>query len=276
MKSLQEFLTESILTEAFASDALRKLFMSLKPSVRKNNPYYLNGSFPMWDKVTDNDITKLTKDEALKRMRARKDPGYLIWFISNGENGEELDCCGITWGCDVCMTSDGYYKGVTASSIAYDADGAYEIKDALKFTRSELQQSRREAKEGATALMNYETIKNDNLKRYEKELAKLHNPGLEKVCQLYTDTMEIYKNVVDKYVAKFVSIMQEGNGSYYSVSKTWELLNNLVKQMTDDMHMYAHSNGYHDDKSAMYYYKKVSQAAKKIEEIVNNFEANAK
>lgn len=271
MQSLNEFLEEQILNESFASDTLRTLFFSMNPRVRKNNPYYLNGHFPMWDKITDNDIKKLNKDEALKRMRARKEPGYLIWFIENG-----MQCCGITWGCDVCMTSDGYYKGVTASSIAYDADGAYEIEDVQKFIRSGLQNSRREAKAGATALMDYETIKNDNLKRYEKELAKLHNPGLEKVCQLYQDTMEIYKNVVDKYVAKFVSIMQEGTGSYYRISSEWELLNKLIKQMTDDMHMYAHTDSYHDDKSAMYYYKKVSDAAKKIEEIVNNFEANAK
>lgn len=273
MKSLQEFLVESLVNESFASDTIRTLYFSLKPGARRLNSsdYYTSNSLPMWDKLTDNDITKLDKDEALKRMRSRKDPGYLIWFMNNGTT-----CCGITWGCDVCMTYDGYFKGVTASQVAYDADGAYEIKDVDKFIRNKLRDDRRAAKEGAVALMSYDTIKRDNLERYKKELAKLHNPGLDAVIKLYEDTMEIYKNIVDKYVAKFVSIMQEGTGSYYRVADEWKKLNDLIRGMTDDMHMYAYSNGYHDDKNAMSYYKMVSAAAQKIEEIVNNFEASSK
>lgn len=273
MKSLYEFLTESLLNESFASDTMRTLYFSMKPSAHRLNKsdYYISQCLPMWDKLTDNDVTKLNKDEALKRMRSRKDPGYLIWFMNDGTT-----CCGITWGCDVCLTYDGYFKGVTASQVAYDADGAYEIKDVSKFIRNSIQDARKTAKEGATALMSYDSIKRDNLERYKKELAKLHNPGLDAVVKLYEDTMEIYKNIVDKYVAKFVSIMQEGNGSYYAVADEWKKLNDLIRNMTDDMHMYTHSNGYHDDKNAMYYYKKVSAAAQKIEEIVNNFEASSK
>ena len=269
MQNLYDFLTEHMLKESFASDTMRTLFFSLKPKMRKDNSYYLSGQFPMWDKIKDSDLTKLDKDEALKRMRSRKEPGYLIWFRNNG-----MSCNGITWGCDVVMTWDGFYKNVSASSIAYDADGAYEISST--FIRSDIQKSRREAKEGATALMDYDKIKNENLARYEKKLAKLRNPGLEAVIKVYTDAMEIYKNVTDKYVAKFVSMMQEGNGSYYSMSKAWETLNKIVKNMTDDAHLYQHTNGYHDDKDAMYYYKKVSEAAKQIEEIANTFEANSK
>lgn len=269
MQNLYDFLTEHMLKESFASDTMRTLFFSLKPKMRKDNPYYLSGQFPMWDKIKDSDLTKLNKDEALKRMRSRKEPGYLIWFRNDGKA-----CNGITWGCDVVMTWDGFYKNVSASSIAYDADGAYEISST--FIRSDIQKSRREAKEGATALMDYDKIKNENLARYEKKLAELRNPGLEAVIKVYADAMEIYKNVTDKYVAKFVSMMQEGNGSYYSMSKAWENLNNVVKHMSDDMNMYSYTNGYHNDKSAMEYYKQISNAAKKIEEIANTFEANSK
>ena len=273
MKSLHEFLVESLVNESFASDTIRTLYFSLKPSARRldSHEHYLSDSLPMWDKLTDNDITKLDKDEALKRMRSRKDPGYLIWFMNNGTT-----CCGITWGCDVCMTYDGYFKGVTASQVAFDADGAYEIKDVDKFIRNKLRDDRRAAKEGATALMSYDTIKRNNIERYKKELAKLHNPGLDTVIKLYEDTMEIYKNIVDKYVAKFVSIMQEGTGSYYALADKWKKLNDLIKNMTDDMHMYAYSDSYHDDRNAMSYYKLVSNAAKQIETIVNDFEASSK
>ena len=183
---------------------------------------------------------------------------------------------GITWGCDVIMTHDGYYKGVTSNSVAYECDGAYELNNPTNFIRRDLQNARRESKEGALALQNYDKIKNDNIERYKKALAKLHNPGAENVAKLFADSMEIYKNLIDKYVSKFVSIMQEGNGSFYSVLREWEELNKTVMQMTDSLHMYDYDNRMKSDKEAMYYYKKISDAAKKIEEIVNNFEDNTK
>lgn len=265
---LYTYLKNHILMESFQSDILRTLYFSLKPRVREGR--YWDGSLPMWDKIKDNDLTKLTRDEALKRMRSRKEPGYLFWFLNDTTFG------GITWGCDVIMTHDGYYKGVTANSVAYNCDGAYELNDPTNFLRTDLQKARREAQEGALALKNFDKVKAENLERYEKALAKLHNPGTENVTKLFTDTMEIYKNVVDKYVAKFVSIMQEGNGSFYSIQREWEELNKTVMQMTENVHMYDYTNKSKNDKSAMYYYKKVSEAAKKIEELVNTFEANSK
>lgn len=271
MQNLHDFLTDYI-KESFASDTIRNLFMSTK--LRARSGRYWDGSLPMWDKIKDNDLTKLNKDEAMKRMRSRKEPGYLIWF--RNDRDDQVTMCGITWGCDVVMTSDGYYKGITASSIAYDSEGAYEVEDAGKFMRGDLQKSRREAKAGATALMDYDKIKADNLERYEKELAKLNNPGLDAVTKIFKDAMEVYKNVVDKYVAKFVSIMQEGNVSFYAMQRQWEELNKVVMKMTEDMHMYEYLDKGKMDKSAMEYYKKVSEAAKKIENTVNDFETSSK
>ena len=265
--SLYSYLKNHILMESFQSDIIRTLFSSIKPRGRESR---WQSDAPMWDKITDNDIIKLEKDDALKHMRSRKEPGYLFWVSKN------MFCYGITWGCDVVITNDGYFKGVTAAQVAFCADFAYELKDAFKFTRTDVQKQRREAKDGATALMSYEKIKGMNLERYKTALAKLRNPGLEAVIKVYTDTMEIYKNITDKYVAKFVSMMQEGNGSYYSMIKAWENLNMLVKNMIDDTHMYANTNGYHNDKSAMEYYKNISDAARRIEEISNTFELNSK
>lgn len=268
---LYPYLKNYILMESFQSDILRTLYLSLKPRAREGRSYYYDGDRPMWDKIKDSDLTKLTKDEALKRMRSRKEPGYLIWFLNNGTS-----CGGVTWGCDVIITFDGYYKGVTANSVAYDCDGAYELNNPTNFIRTDLQKARREAREGALALKNFDKVKAENLERYEKALAKLHNPGTENVTKLFTETMEIYKNLVDKYVAKFVSIMQEGNGSFYSIQREWELLNKIIVRMTEDVHMYNYNDKMSSDKSAMYYYKKVSEAAKQIEEMVNAFEANSK
>ena len=46
--------------------------------------------------------------------------------------------------------------------------------------------------------------------------------------------------------------------------------------MTEDMHMYEYLDKGKMDKSAMEYYKKVSEAAKKIENTVNDFETSSK
>lgn len=269
MKSLYKYLTEQMISESFASDALRNLFFSMRPRVRNDNSF--SNHYPMWDKITDNDIKRLDIEEAKKRMRSRKEPGYLIWFKNDGNRFR-----GITWGCDVVMTYDGSYKNVTASSIADDSEGAYEIEDVFKFIRSDIRKDRAEAKRDAVALISYDKIKSENLARYEKKLAKLRNPGLESVLKIYKDAMEIYKNVTDKYIAKFVSIMQEGNGSFFSMKSEWERLNKIIIAMASDINMYNHSNGYNDDKNAMQYFKQISEAASRIEEIANTFETNSK
>ena len=155
------------------------------------------------------------------------------------------------------------------------------IKDALKFIRNDIQQSRRAAREGALALKDYIDIKDVNMERYKQLLAKLHDPGLDNVIKLYTDAMNIYKNIVDKYVAKFVSIMQEGNGSYYDLCKYWRDINIVINKLTDNMSMYAYSekqaeHNKHYNDIAMDYYKDVSKYAKMIENTVNKFEEDSK
>ncbi len=271
---LYTYLKNHMLMESFQSDIIRDIFFSISPRGRESRWV---GDSPMWDKITDNDLIKLNKEDAIKRMRSRKDPGYLFWvWINEDEDAtNKIIFSGVTWGCDLVLTRNGKFKGVTAAQIA-TTNYAYELKNPTKFLRNDLMKLRREARDGASALKNYEQVKAENLERYKEALAKLHNPGLETVIKVYTDAMEIYKNLVDKYVAKFVSIMQEGNGSYYTMIIAWENLNKLVKNMTDNMDMYSHTNRYHNDKSAMEYYKRISDAVRRIEEISNTFELNSK
>lgn len=277
MKNLYEYINDQMLIESFASDTIKDIFFGLDKNVRTRKMF--TGRYPMWDKITDNDIIKLEKDEAIKRMRSRKDPGYLIWY--GYDRAGNLYCPGITWGCDVILTKDGWIGGITSSQISRFADGAYEIKDALKFIRNDIQQSRRNTREGALALKDYSDIKDENMKRYKQLLAKIHDPGLDNVIKLYTDAMNIYKNIVDKYVAKFVSIMQEGNGSYYDLCKYWRNINIVINELADKMSMYAYNekqaenNKYYND-IAMDYYKDVSKCAKLIENAVNKFEEDSK
>lgn len=279
MKTLHEYLTEHMIAESFQSDILRDFWMGLQKSSRNSGSYF---NMLAWDKITDDDLKKLTKEEALKRMRAQKNPGYLLWVsekqfryrerIHSPNKDEVYSYNGITWGWDVVMTYNGVFKGVKANHIAEDADYAYEVLDPQKFLVGDLQRSRREARRGATALMNPREILEKNLERYRQALAELHNPGIDEAIKMFNDAMDIYKNCIEKYVVKFSQMMQEGTGSYYDMALKFEQLNALATKLSDRLVIYRN---YADKKGnqtwALRNYKEMSEAARKIEEIANKY-----
>lgn len=238
MKNLHEYLMEHMIMESFKSNILRDFWMGLQKRGRNNGSYF---NMLQWDKITDDDLKKLTKDEALKRMRSQKDPGYLLWI------SEKEQTNGATWGWDVCLTYNGDKRGIKANHIADDADYAYEIIDPSRFLVADMQRARREAREGATALMDAYRIAEKNRERYKKALANMHTPDIEKLIPKFEEISEMYKNVASGYAQKVVAYLQEDTPSYWDLSRSWGKINEYYNKLIDKLYKIKEYKGKYDE-----------------------------
>lgn len=275
MKNLHEYLMEHMVMESFKSDILRDFWMGLQKSGRNRGPYY---TMLQWDKITDNDLKKLTKDEALKRMRSQKDPGYLLWVsdrtgTSYGWGNEPASTYhynGATWGWDVCLTYNGDKRGVKASHIADEADYAYEIIDPTRFLVKDIQIARVEARKGATALMDAWRIAENNRKRYKEALANMHTPDVEKLIPKFEEISEMYKNVTSEYAQKVVAYLQENTPSYWDLSRGWGKINEYYNKIIERLHKIKDYKGSYDD-WALTAYNEFNQLVVAFEKQVNDY-----
>ena len=233
MKNLHEYLMEHMVMESFKSDIMRDFWMGLQKGGRNRGPYY---AMLQWDRITDNDLKKLTKDEALNRMRSQKDPGYLLWVSDRVHSKYDwgtkqtiiFHYNGATWGWDVCLTYDGNRRNVKANHIADDSDYAYEIIDPKRFLVKDIQTARFEARKGATALMDAWRIAENNRERYKEALANMRTPDAEKFIPKFEEISEMYKNVASEYAQKVVKYLQEDTPSYWELSRGWEKSTNII------------------------------------------------
>ena len=260
MKNLHEYLMEHMVMESFKSNILRDFWMGLQKRGRNNGSYF---NMLQWDKITDDDLKKLTKDEAIKRMRSRKDPGYLLWISDrtgtaygrsrHTKDGwvDEPDTTfhynGATWGCDVCLTYDGDKRDVKAIHIADDADYAYEVIDPTRFLVKDIQFARRKAREGALALMDAYRIAEKNRERYRDALANMRTPDVEKLIPKFEEISEMYKNVASKYAQKVVEYLQEGTPSYYDLINRWAKINEYFNKIIERLHKVKEYKGQYDE-----------------------------
>lgn len=276
MKSLYEFMTESLISEAYASDIIKNFHLGFAKNVRQCA--WNDWNELQWSRVTDNDLIKLDKPEALKRMRSQKDPGYLLW-ISDSEAkrwGETVHCNGVTWGWDVIVVYDGTPANYKANHIADMADYAYEVKNPTSLLKSKLKHERQDARAGAYALLDCDNIRQANQRRWEDLLAQKRAPDNSEILKIFQDAMDIYNNCMKKYVEKFVSVMQDGNGSYYEMRNLFKKLNELVFNMMEQVSTTVHFNKEkYSKKWALEELEKVNETVRKIEELVNKFMANS-
>lgn len=275
MKNLHEYLVEHMMMESFKSNILRDFWMGLQKRGRNNGSYF---NMLQWDKITDDDLKKLTKDEALKRMRSQKDPGYLLWVSDRTGTeygwGRKPDTTyhynGATWGWDVCLTYDGDKRNVKANHIADDADYAYEIIDPKRFLVKDIQYARRQAREGALALMDAYRIAEKNRERYKEALANMRTPDVEKLIPKFEEISEMYKNVVDNYAKKIVQYLQEDTPSYYDLCRSWQKINEYYNKLIERLHKIKEYKGSYDD-WALTAYNEFNQLVVEFEKLVNDY-----
>ena len=275
MKTLHEYLTEHMVMESFQSNILRDFWMGLQKSGRNRGSYFY---MLQWDKIKDDDLKKLTKDEALKRMRSQKDPGYLLWvsdkehtkYSWRDEPGITYHYNGATWGWDVCLTYDGDKRNVKANHIADDADYAYEIIDPTRFLVRDIQAKRREAREGALALMDAGRIAAKNRERYKEALANMRTPDAEQCITKFEEISDMYKNVVDNYAKKIVRYLQEGTPSYYDLGHSWQKINGYYNKLTDRLYQIKEYKGSYDE-WAFTAYKEFNELVLEFEKLANDF-----
>lgn len=261
--------------ESFKSDILRDFWMGLQKSGRNNGSYF---RMLQWDKITDDDLKKLTKDEALKRMRSQKDPGYLLWVsdrtgTSYGWSNEPTTTYhynGATWGWDVCLTYNGNKRDVKANHIADMADYAYEIIDPKRFLVRDIQLARTEARRGATALMDAWSIAEKNRERYKEALANMRTPDAKKLIPKFEEISELYKNVASEYAQKVVAYLQEDTPSYWNLSTGWGKINEYYNKIIERLRKIKEYKGRYDD-WALTAYKEFNQLVVAFEKQVNDY-----
>ena len=264
MLNLHEYLMEHMVMESFKSDIMRDFWMGLQKSGRNTGPYF---DMLQWDKITDNDLKKLTKDEALKRMRSQKDPGYLLWM---SDRTDTKYGSGATWGWDVCLTHNGDKRGVKANHIADDADYAYEIIDPKRFLVKDIQAKRREAREGALALMDAKRIAEKNRERYKEALANMRTPDVEKLIPKFEEISEMYKNVASEYAQKIVAYLQEDTPSYWDLSRSWGKINEYYNKIIERLHKVKEYKDKYDE-WALDAYNEFNQLVVAFEKQVNDY-----
>jgi hypothetical protein len=279
MKTLTEYVNESLVQEAFSSDIFRDFFRHFRDKARRG--HRVRWAALQWDKIKDSDLVKLTKDEALKRMRSRKDPGYLLWVSERGfprtgwprDRKDTFSYNGITYGWDVIMSYDGSLS-INANNIADTANYAYEVVDPQRFFCKEMQVKRREAREGALALKDPEKVKEENLQRYKEALAKMHTPEASTLVSKLEEIAEMYKNVMDKYVTHFAGKMQEDTPSYVMVS---DLLSKINSEFLSIMRSMANIKNYSEARPdwANNYYKDFNNLVQRLEKLINDYMSKA-
>lgn len=241
MKSLETLLTEALVVEAFGS----KIIASLMKNVGLKSDWWHSRSYLQWDKVKDEDIREITKEEAMKLYRKQKDPHYILWVSNNHREGERISL--ITWGTDLITCEWGYARRGTSTKSVIDSMNitkAYDVIDFEKFFRVEMMRQRAEAKKDALALKSAEEVLVDNKKRYESILAKMHTGNKEEVAKIFGDIMVLYEQVTKQWVTKYMDQILQEQPDMWQVRRDYVTIQNKISNMMDAIQTYS-INGKH-------------------------------
>lgn len=227
MKDILELITEAQIMESIESSIVQSWMPQIKASWNRDLFFRLY----QWDKVSDDDLTWYDQADAKKLAYKRNEIHTLFW-IDNDDKLLALTNGNISW----CLI-DPYFARDTVRMknimpIVRAAKGAYLIDS--KFSTKEMRAQRVKEKEGATALMKAEQIRDENIRRYEqilKEKRLSDGSTVAEVMSLLNEVTEKYKTIFD-----FVGNVGERNfdEKLNQVRKISESYSNL---MTDFMHV---------------------------------------
>ena len=207
MKPLHQFINEAMFVcpifESFGSQIIGEILSKL-PKNRYNSKYLF--SMFKWDEITDNDIEKVTPEEARKLAYKKDSDAIILWISGDGEL--IANTCGhydIMYQPKAEKIGIGWNNCKTVKKLAPNADYAIVIKDPDKFSTAKLRELRREMKKDALALKTEEQVREENMKKFEKMrqqiiIDKNANSAtleakFEKVKSLYNECAEAINNL---------------------------------------------------------------------------------
>lgn len=215
MRPINEFILEELLTETIASSIVQKW----KDMRRNASGFQVLMHEYKWDEVTDEDLVWHEQAEAKKLAYKRNETWTLFWVDSND------NLLGYSTGNYSWLTFDyNYWKMKSIMPMVRASKGAYSIDE--KFTTKFLRDKRRQEKENALALRKNESIRDENLARYEKTIKnnKVSNGSM------YAEIRARFDEVTEKYKAIFDEV---GSASEEDFGAKMNRLKEISQQYTN-------------------------------------------
>lgn len=269
MKSLQEYLTETLIQEKFGSEIIANCMNDRF----KTSDYWggMRRYLLRWDKVKDSNLHEVTLEEALKLYRKQKESHYLIWVTKNdryvGEGKDQIAL--ITWGTDIVGFATSI-KGMTTKACIdnFTWSHIYDVEGYEDLMQTDIKEMRRKQKEGATAIMDAEDVLRQNKERFEKALAEKHKGTNDDIIKIFNDTMAEYQNTVKNWMVKYQDIILTPHASTYQITELYKKLSKKVQELVDKIDSW---NYWKDSKesvtTAKRYYDEIKQCANEIAEM---------
>ena len=155
---------------------------------------------------------------------------------------------------------------------------AYDVKNWQNLLRKNLVDIRAQQKNGALALKDPETVRAENMERYEKILAQHNTPDDAEVAGIIKNAMNTYSQIVKQLGDKFAEAIaaEAPSPSVFKLMEKSRQLNSIVNDMLEKAHSYKYwsKNGGFDPRTAKEYADKVSKTADLIEKLGVEYLAN--
>lgn len=170
MKPLHQFINEAMIEfpvfESFGSTIVGEILSKLKKSLYESKCLLLMFK---WDEITDDDIEKVTPEEARKLAYKKDSNAVILWISSDNELiADTVGHYSIVLHSKANSIGLQWYNCKTVKKLAPNADYAIVIKDPDKFSTAKLRELRREMKRDALAFKTEEEVKVENMKKFEK------------------------------------------------------------------------------------------------------------
>lgn len=199
MRPINEFITEELLTESIASSIVR----NWKDSLRNASGFKSLMREYKWDEITDKDLVWHDQAEAKKLAYKRNETWTLFWVDTN-DNLLGYSTGNYSW----FSFADFYWKMKSIMPMVRASKGAYSIDE--RFTTKFLRDKRIKEKENTLALRSNESIRDENLARYEKILKdkRISNGSI------YAEIRSRFDEVTEKYKALFEEVGSAGEEDF--------------------------------------------------------------
>lgn len=280
MKSLSEYISEGLLIESFGSDIIRELLP--KSFVQDRWAYFKNWQL-QWDKVKDSDLVEVDETTARKLQRMQKETHYILWVAeySPSWRGERKPMIVlITCGGDVISYIGRRERNMSTKAYIdnFSIIKAYDVKNWQGLLRKNLVDIRAQQKDGALALKDPETVRAENMERYEKIIAQHNTPDDAEVAGIIKNAMNTYSQIMKQLGDKLAEAMTSDapSPSVYKLMEKSRQLNSIINDMLSKAHSYKYwsKNGGFDPRNAKEYADKISETAQQIEKLGVDYLAN--
>lgn len=275
MKTLQDFMFESLINESFKSEALKKY-----PVTKIAQDRWGSANQLMWSEITDDMLHEVTEEEARKLQRKMKESYYILWVSREGygEKAKEFVSL-VTWGSDVVACAYRRNRGESTKSCIDQLSivTAYWVENPEDHMRRDIQRQRQSMRDGALFLRDAWSIREENMRRYQEALDKMRTGDAGEVQKICDEAMATYKMVMDKYIDKLHDLLLPNTPSSYALRYEYDKINKIMSKLVENITRFKSFNG---DKGATAAsiakdaYDAIKQGAQAIAEIAAKMELN--